>query len=86
MLFVWPKRNSGQSTEGVDLSTITITIGKPNGGAQTTSGMTQADYFVIKVECCRQSEKIIDAEDKISVEVLHNVYFYLNGECAECSR
>jgi hypothetical protein len=46
-----------QSIDGVDLSAITLATGKPNGGAQATSGMTQADFFVTKVECFTQSEK-----------------------------
>jgi hypothetical protein len=41
--------------------------------------MTQVEYFVIKVESCTQSEKIIDAEDKIGDEVLHSVQLYLDG-------
>jgi hypothetical protein len=57
----------------IDLSKITITTGKLNGEAQATTGMTPADFFAIKVECCTQSEKIVDAEDKNGGEVLHHV-------------
>jgi hypothetical protein len=56
-LFVWPKRNCCQNTDGIDLSTITITIGKPNGKAQATSEMTQAVYFRDQSRVLREKRK-----------------------------
>jgi hypothetical protein len=51
------KGNNRQSTDRIDLPTITITTSKPNIGGQATSGMTQADYFMIKVDCCTQKRQ-----------------------------